>query len=238
MKQIDISKIKEKLKTILGKYKNYKSFSMDKKRAYEYAELFDIKVCPYCNINYIYTVINSKQFIIRPDFDHFSAISHNKNTQLLVENLIPSCSVCNSRLKGSKVYTSQSHLHPFEKDFDSIVEFDIDIKNPNYLQKKAFDIILKRRKNASLKDYNLAKNNISDFKLNERYNNHTDTVIEILDELKYYHEARLNEIENLINPHKKLQSIFIMDRVLGYKTIDINKTSLGKLKKDITEKYS
>lgn len=60
MKRIPIEKYREKLKKIIGKCKHYQSFIGNKEKAYEYSKVFDIKICPYCNINYIYTVITKK----------------------------------------------------------------------------------------------------------------------------------------------------------------------------------
>lgn len=236
LKQITI-KQKNKLKKILNKYTKYSDFIKSKVDAYEYAKILGLRICPYCNINYIYTVTKGKEKIIRPDFDHFEPKSKNSQKQLDVDNLVPCCLLCNERLKGAKPFEEKTHLNPLKKDFDSIVEFSIDIKKPNYLKEANFDIIFCKKESASNEDCDLCKANIRDFKLLERYSCHKDTVLDLLKDLKYYHIAKMIEISKLIKDENNLSSYFI-NKIIEYKNIDINNVSLGKLKKDIAIKYS
>ena len=237
MKQIRIKKIRNKLNSILSKYTNYSDFSGNKNDAYKYADILGLKVCPYCNIDYIYTVTKDDERIVRPDFDHFEPKSKVPEKQLNVDNLVPCCLICNERLKMDKPFNENTHLNPFKKDFDSIVEFLVDIKHPNYLAETNFDIIFNKKDSARIKDYNLCKANIRDFKLLERYSNHKDTVLELFKDLKYYHFAKMKEISRLITNKNDLSS-YMINKIIEYKNIDINNVSLGKLKKDIAIKYS
>lgn len=235
MKQITI-KQKNKLKNILKKYEKYADFVKNRDDTYKYAKQFEIKVCPYCNINYIYTVTNDTENILRPDFDHFEPKTIAPDKQLDVDNLIPCCLLCNERLKGRKHFKETTHLNPLKKDFDSIVEFCVDIKSPNYLKEINFDITFNKKETADFDDYNLCLTNIHDFKLLERYSNHKDTVIDLFKDLKYYHIAKMQEISNLIHDNKL--SSYMINKIIEYKNIDVNNVSLGKLKKDLAIKYS
>lgn len=236
LKQITI-KQKNKLKDILKKYSNYSDFANNKDDTYKYAKIIGLKICPYCNINYIYTVTEGEEKIVRPDFDHFEPKSRSPEKQLDVDNLVPCCLLCNERLKRAKPFKENTHLNPLKKDFDSIVEFCIDLKNPNYLKEANFDITFNKKEAVSIEYYNLCIANIRDFKLLERYSNHKDTVLDLFKDLKYYYIAKMKEISKLINDENNLSS-FIINKIIEYKNIDINNVSLGKLKKDIAIKYS
>ena len=236
MKQIKI-KQKNKLKNILKKYVDYADFVKNRADTYKYVEQFELKVCPYCNINYIYTVTKDKENFIRPDFDHFEPKSKDSSKQLDVDNLVPCCLLCNQRLKGRKHFKVSTHLNPLMKDFDSIVEFCVDINHPNYLKESNIDITFTKKETADISDYELCKNNIRDFKLLERYANHKDTVLNLLIDLKYYHFAKMKEISKLIKDKNGISS-YMANKIIEYKNIDINNVSLGKLKKDIAIKYS
>lgn len=239
MKRIDIEPIKQDLKDIIDKYPNYDKFSSDRDDAYAYAEKFNIAVCPYCNINYIYVVKNKKGNWIRSEFDHFikkTAKGGRPDLALNVDNIVPSCHACNSSLKNQKNFSENTHLHPFKKDFDSIAEFYLKINSPDYLNKDAFDISFARKSSANEHDFNLAKKNIYVFKLIERYAHHKTVVIDVLRELKIYHKAKLNDINRIMNGGNT-EGKYIIRRIYNYKNIDINNESLGKLRKDIATKY-
>lgn len=240
MKKIDIDSIRKDLNDIITNYQSYDDFSSNKEDAYKYAEKFKISVCPYCNINYIYLVKNQKGNWVRPEFDHFikkTAKGGRPDLALDVDNIVPSCHTCNSNLKNQKLFSEKTHLHPFKKDFDGIAEFYLKMNSPNYFNKNSFDISFARRKNVSEQDFSLAKNNIDVFKLTERYAHHKSAVIDILRELKIYHQAKLKDINRIING-KNAENKYILRRIYNYKNIDINNESLGKLKKDIATKYS
>lgn len=168
---------------------------------------------------------------IRADFDHF--VRRNKRNELSVNNLVPCCPVCNSRLKGDKYITSQTHIHPFKDDFDKIAEFCIDISSFDYLDEHNFSIKIKERENTTKELWNKAKNNIELLALEDRYNFHKDVVVDIFRDIKYYYDEKLNEIDELINSNEPTYK-----HLENYKNVEINQVSLGKLKKDITIKYT
>lgn len=233
MKQIDITGIQTELQNILDEYPTYSDFINDRKTNYNYMKKFKIKVCPYCNIGYIYVVEKGNTYFCRGDFDHFAKKSTNPELALDAENLIPSCLTCNERLKNQKDFSEETHIHPFKKDFDSIVKFNIDLISPNYLNEDNFNLKLVKKPEAKEEDFTLAKGNIKDFALEERYSYHKDTACEILKLGKYYYASKRKEINNLFGGEN---NNYILSKLLEYKNIDINNNSLGKLKKDITEK--
>lgn len=76
---------------LTGKRKPYTNFR-NRKWAYGLLEKLDVKVCPYCNRQYTFTVPKVK---VSPQFDHYFPISKYPYLQLSLFNLIPSCSTCN-----------------------------------------------------------------------------------------------------------------------------------------------
>lgn len=234
MKKIKLSSEKiKKLNLILSKFTTYKNFSSNKNAAYKFSNLIGVKVCPYCNINYTYTVFSKrKHTVLRPDLDHFEAKTLMKSKQLLWSNLIPSCQQCNSRLKGKIEFTRNSHIHPYFEDFHSVKKFVIDLHDLNYLQENSFSIDLVNRKKSTINLNRKADNNIKVFKIVERYQYHKDEVVKILKKLKFVNKYRQNELELLTNTRNLLQTLFVGDFC-----IDINNVSLGKLKIDILESF-
>jgi len=236
MKRISLDENQRKsLKEILSKFETYSSFSNDKDAAYSFTNIIGVRVCPYCNIEYTYTVYNERgKPVLRPDIDHF--VPKNKKTgnsklQLELTNLIPSCLVCNERLKRDKTFSRNENIHPYYDDFDSIMEFCVSIKDINYLNENSFDIVFLPKENVSYNDIKRANNNINVFKLNERYFFHKNEVVMIFKRIKHYNSSKLREINELIEPKKNLSMIF------PEQDCDINSVSLGKLKKDIIQKY-
>ena len=227
--------IKKEAEALLKKYTKYKSFSRKKENVYNFTRIVGVRVCPYCNINYTYTVYNEKSKpIVRPDIDHFQPITKG-GREVELENLVPSCSTCNRTLKRDINCSTKDYLHPYKDDFDSTEKFHININDLKFFDEKNFSIILTSSEKAKKEDIRRAENNIKIFKLIERYQQHKDVVIDIFRKISFYNYYKQQEITNLLTGGGKS---FPLDSLLfPEKTCDINKTSLGKLKKDIIELY-
>lgn len=240
MKRIDLSeKQKFDAQKILSGFKSFSAFSRDKVAAYKFTNIIGIKVCPYCNIEYVYTVYDEhgKQ-VVRPDIDHF--IPKNKDTgnpklQLELTNLIPSCFACNERLKRDIAFSRDTHIHPYFDDFDSIMYFRINIADTNYLNEENINICIERRNDAKSEDVKRALANIQVFKLKERYQFHKNEVVMLFKRIKAYNKAKIKEIEDLVSGGDK--NSVDLSFLFPEKYCDINNTSLGKLKKDLLEIY-
>lgn len=237
MKRIELSKTQiSEAEQILKKYKNYESFARDKEAAYKFTNIIGVKICPYCNIEYVYTVYDDNNIpVVRPDIDHFEPKSIKPELQLELMNLILSCFICNERLKGSKAFTRNHFLHPYYDDFDSIMTFKINLNDTDYLKEEKFKISIQAKDSAKENDVKRALRNISVFKLNERYQFHKDDVVMIFKRMKNYKNGKLNEIEDLLSGgNKKTSDLRLM---FPEKYCEINTTSLGKLKKDLIREY-
>ncbi len=104
------------LGTIMGYTTVYDSSS--KSKAFWLAKSVGKNTCVYCNRQYVFTVergdgIVAEERIVRPVFDHWFPKSTHPLLSLSLFNLIPSCHICNSSVKGSDEYTLATHIHPY-----------------------------------------------------------------------------------------------------------------------------
>ncbi|WNL26756.1 hypothetical protein QUR76_02605 [Arcobacter cryaerophilus gv. pseudocryaerophilus] len=191
--------IEVKYKRVWKKIKSYNQASADKKRkfiytllekifinygynrivsdliAYKMIEKINLKVCPYCNINYISYSGTNKDKGIRAELDHFYPASCYPYFAISLYNLIPSCRNCNA-LKSDNF--SEELMSPFKisKDNDTF-KFKYILKNMNILS-----LDLKTIENSIDKiafDKEIAANNKM-FHLDTLYQVHKDVVAEII----------------------------------------------------------
>jgi hypothetical protein len=150
---------------------NYEDWFVDitKKRysAYDLANNLDINTCVYCNRNYTSTV----KKITRPQFDHYFPQNTHPLLVLSFFNLIPSCSICNSNIKGRSEMELSRHLHPYLnnnlKDIKFSYEYNIEMKD-------SLKIKLIPSKNKKV------NNTLKFFKTVDIYNAHTDELRDLI----------------------------------------------------------
>lgn len=89
-----------------------------------------VDVCPYCNANFTITVKDSVgRKIARPAFDHFFGKASFPMLAISFYNLIPSCNICNSDIKGSSLLALDTHFHPFIHSIESDLSFTTIIRS-------------------------------------------------------------------------------------------------------------
>ncbi|HVX50855.1 MAG TPA: hypothetical protein VHB48_11900 [Chitinophagaceae bacterium] len=216
--------------------------------AYTLTDALGIDVCPYCNRGYISTIVSEKgKKICRPTFDHFFDHASHPFLALSFYNLIPSCTICNSTLKGTKHFELNTHIHPYLEGFENDVEFDYWFKGlrPDKKHPANFEIVIRTKipelspKYRQLEGSPASEDegNIKVFKLREIYQSHADIVGEIHTKLDrnspYYAISILNFIKAL-NTNKEDFYRFYFGNYLNEK--DFNKRPLSKLTKDIVKK--
>lgn len=165
---------------------NYKSFiEKAKKRydAYRLAESLDIRTCIYCNRNYTNTVIRKDGVkITRPQFDHYFDKDSNPLLAVSFYNLVPSCSVCNSSIKGTSKMTLEEFLHPYSDNATKDIRFTYKFSKdtPSGLR-----IIVKTP------DPSKSKNTMDVFAIEEVYNSHTGELLDIIKTRQYFSDKYL-----------------------------------------------
>lgn len=116
-----------KLFVDLGNVIKYKTLADDKDyNSYTLANNLGVRSCTYCNR--VYTVTERKRKnkkdgrLMSPQFDHWFPQSKFPLLQISFHNLIPSCEICNSRVKNATPFNLEDHFHPYQKE-DSSIEF-------------------------------------------------------------------------------------------------------------------
>lgn len=215
--------------------------SYNKWKAYELATKIGVKVCPYCNRNFTFIVGNDKDKGTRFQYDHFYDKATYPYLALSFYNLIPSCNVCNSDLKGSEKFTFQNNVHPYSKGFGNDLLFSIRPKSISFINGKTTAYRIRFRMNKSSKwsngEIKAAFKNISVFKLSSLYNMHKDYVDEIIQRSIVYNQE---SIEDIYNRHEGdlFSSIEeVRKMIIGNYTNeeDYSKRPLAKLSNDISK---
>lgn len=233
-------------KVFVGDEKNfsgYKKFSSKNTRiynAYNLSKKLDVNVCPYCNRNYTHTVKSVNEKSTRPQFDHFICKKKHPILAMSFYNLIPSCSICNTSIKGQAKFYYESHIHPYIDNFNDIKKFSIDKQLLSLVNKDdEFNIIFENKEDITREEELKANNHIKDFALEALYNTHKDKVLELVDISRAYNE---DSFENLVNEFRDSTEIFQdvndVKRLMLCHHIEgnnIDKRPLNKLVKDISE---
>lgn len=217
----------------------------------------NISTCPYCNRQYITNYIgdgNKKK--TTADLDHFYCQSRYPFLALSLYNFIPSCQICNSRLKSQKDFYLEKHLYPYEDSFGDNAHFKTDFKlkensteyNIDYLfgLSNDFEIDIKIKINPQDKDKiedqiktvelnEKLKNSIETFKLKEVYQSHTDYVSELIKKSLIYNESKIDELYSQYPELFKDKDDVIQLVFSNYINDNLGKRPLAKLTKDICE---
>lgn len=204
--------------------------------AYALAQKLNVPVCPYCNRQHT-TTIRTKTKRTRPQFDHFL----NKGTYpyfaLSFYNLIPSCSTCNSDLKGTEPFLPSTHLHPYLEDADDTYSFQTGITARDYVEgnQKDFSIEIKQRSsNKNENKFERAFRNVEAFGLIPLYQEHKAYAADIIRIAFVYNQTMKDEIKNAL---KGITDVEIRELILGnyIRTEYLGLRPLAKLTKDLAE---
>ena len=182
----------------------------------------EIFLCPYCQRNYV-NIIQKDSVTIKPDLDHFYPKAKYPFLAATIDNLIPSCQVCNLRLKKEIDFYKIKHLHPLkpiENIFKKLKFLYLGNKNM-YIKGKALLL-------AEEQQY------IKTFRIEEVYNTHTEVLDDILEKNKKYNFVKKNHILKTC-PSMGMRTI--KELVFHeYINIDDKKSPMSSLKKSLFEK--
>jgi hypothetical protein len=196
--------------------------------AYDLAFNLDIPTCIYCNRIYTKTVINPSK-ITRPTFDHWFSKRDYPLLALSFYNLIPSCTVCNSGVKGTTLFTLNTHFHPYHKSLNAIenINFKFSYDHKDYSSFK-FKIINKN---------DFSGNSTNAFKLKEIYETHEDEISDLKRLKDVYSDDYLQMLKNNILKNTKISDDEIYRLAFGTDVDEskFDRRPLSKMKKDILE---
>ncbi|MCC8423586.1 hypothetical protein [Mucilaginibacter sp. UR6-11] len=217
--------------------------------AYRLAEALLVDVCPYCNRQYTNTIIAedataSKKItydkIIRPEFDHFFPQSQYPYLALSFYNLVPSCKVCNSSLKGQKVLNLTDHIHPYLGGYHDLIRFRTGIDLRDFLKDINMDIPVDMKVvGKPSQQLTRAEETMKVFKVSQIYQIHSETAREIFKKMtnnskKYLRRAKVESTHGskLFDTKQQLYRHFVGN----YMDVeDFHRRPLAKLQHDIAE---
>lgn len=218
---------KKIIKTInkeLDEILNYEGFNSGKKlnngdkwNRHRFITILGIKVCPYCNREYITSYENETEDIkTTADADHYYPKEQYPILQMNIFNLIPSCSVCNSRTKGK---SNKRHLYPYLDSSESLM-FQIPLEPGEQVSKILIDT----------KNNEKAQNSNDVFKLDKIYQAHLEEASEVKQNVENY----LNYGDGVYKALQGLNVPFnIFSTLFSFMGKDALKEPLIKLKQDI-----
>lgn len=213
------------------------SYRWLKRYAHDLMAKFEITVCPYCNEQYIFTV-DTRNRKCRPDFDHYYPIDKNPWLSISLANLVPSCSMCNSRCKRNKKFSTKSHIYPWLEGFEDTILFE-----PVILPKSLSNVIKLPVKlipaSSDTKHINRAEKNIDCFLLEERYSMHGDLVSEIqLKVISHLPVSRLLNYAKLFNLQGVGKSTIMRLLFNNFiETKDFHRRPLSKFTRDLIKYF-
>ena len=204
---------------------NYRDFTTknEKYNAYHLAEKLDIPTCPYCNRMYTKTVTGEAgEKVIRPEFDHWFPKSQYPLLALSFYNLIPSCHICNSNVKGKTEFKLDTHFHPYNPSSNLKATF-------SYNHKSYDDYKIK----INTKD-DFSYNSVEAFQLENIYQAHEDEVKDLIKIRQAYSDKYIEILKRSLKglPLSK-EDIYRLAFGVHYEEDKFDRRPLSKLKKDI-----
>lgn len=224
----------KQLKKIEQIFDYEKILGNNKPKSYWLSKQINTNTCTYCNRLYANVIeigngSNNDKRIARPFFDHWYPKSKYPILALSYYNLIPSCSVCNSSIKGSIDFDIDTHIHPYKKEEGNDFKFSY-----RHESLTTHNVIIRDFNSLSIK----AKRTIQDFKIRDVYDVHSDKELKDLLDLRYkYSNNYIVELfENTFN-ELKISEEEIYRLIFGVETNEENyhKRSFNKFKHDIIE---
>lgn len=199
--------------------------------------MMDVPVCPYCNMNYTIDFKHGNRHRSTADLDHFYLKSEFPEYALCLYNFVPACPVCNSKLKGRKGMTRETHIFPHEESFSGKARFEV----TNLL-----DVLIRGDEQAELE---LVDSRIDErveesekiFQLNERYQFFENYAKELLEKAVIYNENYTNELqEDLLKMQGSGAPNFNVKQLVFGNFLseeEYARVSLGKLKMDLLQQF-
>ncbi|NAS19403.1 hypothetical protein GND98_016470 [Clostridium butyricum] len=175
IEKVSVEEIKKDIKAVFEHL--FKNFST-RKWAYDFLQIVECKVCPYCNRSYTFTVRKGK-YKSKPELDHYFSKNIYPYLAISIFNLIPSCSTCN---KGKSDAENQYICYPYEESFDQLekkISFTTEFDNLEAIFSDNKKLVVRLDSDDIQKQLYIDQYN-SAFKIDALYEEHYDYVREII----------------------------------------------------------
>ncbi len=217
-------------------YGKYRTSVSSKK----FIEKVNLKVCPYCNRNYIFNFKGKKAKETTAQLDHFIDKGKYPYLALSMYNLVPSCNVCNQR-KSAKDVLAEPIFNPYKDNIHNHVNFkSYEILSLEGLSTKSLDFFSEERMKIGIEPKTIdAKidEHIETFNIAGLYEKHKDVVAELYQKRVIYSDEYIDflfeQYEGVVfNDRDELMKLI----TCGYMDdSDLHKRPLSKLIKDISQ---
>ncbi len=195
-----------------------------------FKEYIDLHTCYYCNIEFV-NVFKATNKNIKSGYtiDHVKSKSEYPHLALSLYNFVPSCYVCNSKLKKDRdignVSPTASHFN-----FDKKVKFKTFMQNVNLQIENTedFELLLKEDFTNEYEKY------IEVFELDGRYEYHKYKVIEMINKRKQYPDSRIKELAKFTEKTEEEVKQDLFGEYL-FEDDNLHKRPLSKLIRDISK---
>lgn len=218
------------IKKCVEKIFSYKNWFCNKESkyysAYDLAKNLDRNSCTYCNRIYTSTINSKGSNIIRTTLDHWFPKTDFPLLALSFYNLIPSCSNCNSSVKGATNFNLTDHIHPY-----------VDVyQNEEFVFNYKF--------NSSLNNYRIYLQDVNSFNnkasitlkkmyIDEMYNSHQSDLRDLIKIKKNYSKSYIESIEKLFGNTLTKEEVYRILFGVEFESKDFYKLPLSKFKSDI-----
>lgn len=207
-----------------------------------------VKVCPYCQRNYItsYTLEENKVEKATADLDHFYPKKDYPFLALSLYNFIPSCSICNSRMKLKKTTYDKDNkknsiVYPYIDNFKGVFKTNNQLLEVLLGSRDTFEVIIDDQEDSK------THATIDMFKLDKIYKEaHNEYLLHMMESIKNKPESYLKSIAEFFikedsQDKEELEKV-ILDNLKAivlepYKFKIENGEPLAKLTKDILKEF-
>lgn len=238
----DLVKQPNELKADLKKIFNYDTIRSRENHLYNFYQLsvnLNIDVCPYCNRNYTtshHYIINEHGIdrikYVFPAFDHFKAQTDYPLFALSFNNLIPTCSICNSSIKNAD---NSDLRHPYNEDYiTNYYSFSFTPNNYESLigKQENIEIEIKYKNGISQEKKDEIEKTLVFFNTKDTYEkNHKGVIKDIINKKLTFTEKYMKELQTSygLSFNDSYKILF----ETHYEEDKLHKRPFSKLKKDI-----
>ncbi len=197
------------------------------------AESTNIKVCPYCNHHSLTLLSHKNKKISGADLDHYYSKELFPYLALSLYNLVPACSLCNSKLKKNRDFYKYPHIYPYEEEFGNDARFILKRDKLYFGDEQEFKVeIINHAKGMK---FEKIKNSCETFKLNAIYEDRVDEIAQVIKMIRVFQSNFFKDIADILDCHYSI----LENEILEFVTLDdVENIVNGKLKKDLYEQYS
>ncbi len=193
---------------------------------YDLAGNMQFGTCIYCNRLYTHTIIsNNGECVARPTFDHWFPKGKFPLLALSFYNLIPSCTVCNSSVKGSQPLELSEVFHPYFRHAHRSKQLNFRFSYTLEDHLRAKSKIIKRNK--------FTRDSIKAMKIEELYSRHEEDIRDLIFLKKAYSAGHLSSLKSLLKMPIRPEEVYRLAFGVHIEDAELVKRPLSKMKKDI-----